>query len=131
MGILTIFLDKATNLKDKDTVGESDPYVKFELEQDNVMFDKDFGEQKSTTKSGELNPVYGETFHFNIPTLENVELKVKVMDDDVVSDDKIGKCTIKLENLQLSETPVRIVEKVHNRVFGEDSYVHLDLSYTE
>eukprot|EP01083_Nonionella_stella_P089124 248647_1 len=131
MGILTIFLDKATNLKDKDTVGESDPYVKFELEQDNVMFDKDFGEMKSTTKSGELNPVYGETFNFNIPTLENMELKVKIMDDDVVSDDKMGKCKIKLDKLDLSEEPTRVEKKVHNRVFGEDSYVHLDLSYTE
>ena len=56
MGILTIFLDKATNLKDKDVSGQSDPYVKFELEQDNMVFDKDHGEMKSTTKGNELNP---------------------------------------------------------------------------
>ena len=28
MGILTIHLDKVTNLKDEDTMGKSDPYVK-------------------------------------------------------------------------------------------------------
>jgi len=61
MGILTVFLDRATNLKDVDTIGKSDPYIKFELEQNNLVGDKDHGEQKSTTKENELNPVYGET----------------------------------------------------------------------
>eukprot|EP00584_Thalassiosira_punctigera_P001242 CAMPEP_0172525856 /NCGR_PEP_ID=MMETSP1067-20121228/880_1 /TAXON_ID=265564 ORGANISM="Thalassiosira punctigera, Strain Tpunct2005C2" /NCGR_SAMPLE_ID=MMETSP1067 /ASSEMBLY_ACC=CAM_ASM_000444 /LENGTH=67 /DNA_ID=CAMNT_0013309235 /DNA_START=92 /DNA_END=292 /DNA_ORIENTATION=+ len=67
MGILTVFLEKATNLKDEDTIGKSDPYVKFELEQDNLIFDHDMGEMKSTTKQGDLNPVYEEEFIFNIP----------------------------------------------------------------
>ena len=60
-----------------------------------------------------------------------MELSVKVMDDDIVLDDKIGKCKIKLEKLVLSETPLPIKEKVYNRIFGKDSYVHLKLSYTE
>mmetsp|Transcript_12057 Transcript_12057/g.18188 ORF Transcript_12057/g.18188 Transcript_12057/m.18188 type:complete len:132 (+) Transcript_12057:392-787(+) len=131
MGILTVFLDRATNLKDVDTIGKSDPYIKFELEQNNLVGDKDHGEQKSTTKENELNPVYGETFHYNIPTLDNMELTVKVMDDDVLKDDKMGKCKIKLEKLGLSGTPRHVKEKVHNRIFGEDSYVFLTLTYTE
>eukprot|EP01083_Nonionella_stella_P048751 130159_1 len=97
MGILTIYLDKATHLKNKDTMGQSDPYIKFEMEQNNTLKDKNYGEAKSTTKKNELNPEYGETFHFNLPTLNNMELTVKVMDDDMVSDDKMGKCKIKLE----------------------------------
>mmetsp|Transcript_29470 Transcript_29470/g.61497 ORF Transcript_29470/g.61497 Transcript_29470/m.61497 type:complete len:132 (+) Transcript_29470:181-576(+) len=131
MGILTIFLDRATNLKDKDTIGESDPYIKFELEQNNFVGDEDHGEHKSTTKENDLNPVYGETFHCNIPTLDNMELTVKVMDDDIVGDDKMGKCKIKLEKLGLSESPTPLREKVYNRVFGDDSYVFLTLTYTE
>jgi len=70
MPILTVHLDKITNLADDDHIGNSDPYVKFELEQDNAFFDKDFGEMKSTKKKDEQNPVYGEDFHFNIPTLK-------------------------------------------------------------
>eukprot|EP00585_Thalassiosira_rotula_P003835 CAMPEP_0196159848 /NCGR_PEP_ID=MMETSP0910-20130528/46527_1 /TAXON_ID=49265 /ORGANISM="Thalassiosira rotula, Strain GSO102" /LENGTH=131 /DNA_ID=CAMNT_0041424773 /DNA_START=103 /DNA_END=498 /DNA_ORIENTATION=+ len=131
MGILTIYLDRATNLKDKDTIGKSDPYIKFELEQNNTFKDKDYGEMKSTTKSNELNPVYEETFHFNIPTIENMELTCKVMDDDTLKDDKMGKCKIKLEKLGLSDTPTPVKEKVYNRIMGEDAYVHLSLSYTE
>jgi len=61
MGVLTIYLDKATNLKDEDTIGTSDPYIKFSLEQDNLIKDKDYGDTKSTVKKNELNPVYGET----------------------------------------------------------------------
>ena len=67
MGVLTIYLERATNLKDKDTIGKSDPYIKFSLEQDNMLKDKDYGEHKSTTKKGELNPVYEETFTYEIP----------------------------------------------------------------
>eukprot|EP00578_Thalassiosira_sp_NH16_P025477 CAMPEP_0181100218 /NCGR_PEP_ID=MMETSP1071-20121207/13078_1 /TAXON_ID=35127 /ORGANISM="Thalassiosira sp., Strain NH16" /LENGTH=131 /DNA_ID=CAMNT_0023182937 /DNA_START=488 /DNA_END=883 /DNA_ORIENTATION=+ len=131
MGVLKIYLDKATNLKDKDTIGKSDPYIKFSMEQDNLLKDKDYGDMKSTTKKNDLNPVYGEVFHFNIPSLKNMVLTVKVMDDDIVSDDKMGKCKIKLEKLGLSERPMEVKEKVHNRLIGKDSYVHLQLSYTE
>ncbi len=37
MGVLTVKLIKATNLKDADFVGKTDPYVKIELEQDNLV----------------------------------------------------------------------------------------------
>ena len=35
MGLLTVYLDKCTNLKNVDLMTASDPYVSFELEQDN------------------------------------------------------------------------------------------------
>jgi Ca2+-dependent lipid-binding protein len=34
MAILTVTLNKVTNLADGDALGTSDPYIKFELEQD-------------------------------------------------------------------------------------------------
>ena len=37
MGVLTVKLIKASNLKDADFLGKTDPYVKMELEQDNVV----------------------------------------------------------------------------------------------
>ena len=40
MAILTVVLNKVTNLKDNDTIGNTDPYVKFELEQDVSILDR-------------------------------------------------------------------------------------------
>jgi hypothetical protein len=34
MAILTVFLERVTNLGGGDLIGKSDPYVKLELEQD-------------------------------------------------------------------------------------------------
>merc|ERR1739841_398309 len=102
-----------------DTIGKRDPYIKFSLEQDNMILDKDYGSKKSTTKKNDLNPVYCETFTFDIPSLNNMILKIRVMDDDIVSDDKMGKSKIKLEKLGLSGEPMVIEEKVYNRVFRE------------
>ena len=114
-----------------NSIGKSDPYIKFELEQDNMVFDKDFGDKKSTVKENDLNPVYGETFTWNIPALKNMELTVKVKDDDVLKDDEMGKCKIKLDDLGLEGGPTNLQKKVHNRMFGKDSYVFLTISYTD
>jgi len=37
MGVVTVRLIKANNLKDADYFGKTDPYVKIELEQDNMV----------------------------------------------------------------------------------------------
>lgn len=107
------------------------PYVKFEIEQDNMLRDKDYGEQKSTIKKDELNPVYDETFHFNIPTLNNMVLTVTIKDDDIMKDEKIGKCKIKLEGMGLSASPTHVQKKVDNKLFRKDAFVFLSLTYTE
>jgi len=112
---------------------QSDPYVKFELEQNNFgkFRDKNQGTKKSTKKQDEPNPVYGETFVWNIETLNNMELTCKIMDDDIVSDDKIGKCKIKLEDLGLSDTPMEVTRKVDNNLFSKDAYIYLTIKYED
>lgn len=131
MGILKVYLEKVTNLADDDHIGDSDPYVKFELEQDNMVFDKDFGDQKSSKKKDEPNPVYGEEFEFVIPDLNNMVLSCKVMDDDIVGDDKIGKCKFNLEDMDLTETPTAVEKTVDDNWFSKDAQIFLKLSYTE
>lgn len=82
MSKLTVYLIRITGLSDNDRGDRADPYVKFELEQDNIGFrrDKDYGEMVSSKKTDQHNPTYNETFVFeDIPTLNNMELKVKVM----------------------------------------------------
>jgi Ca2+-dependent lipid-binding protein len=137
MGVLTVFLDKIDDLKDEDGIGRSDPYVKFELEQDNSLFDKDFGKQESSKKKGTCNPVYHETFTFaNIPSLRNMVLTVRIKDEDVGFDDNIGYCKIELDGLDLSDKP-RAIDKVIDRkglvgrIFKKEARIHLQLSYKE
>jgi Ca2+-dependent lipid-binding protein len=68
--------------------------------------DVDYGSQRSSTKNDNLNPVWGETFTFTIPTIDNMVLTCKLRDDDTGSrHDKLGWCKIKLEELGLTTTP--------------------------
>eukprot|EP00581_Thalassiosira_minuscula_P020018 CAMPEP_0183714334 /NCGR_PEP_ID=MMETSP0737-20130205/8881_1 /TAXON_ID=385413 /ORGANISM="Thalassiosira miniscula, Strain CCMP1093" /LENGTH=671 /DNA_ID=CAMNT_0025943241 /DNA_START=123 /DNA_END=2138 /DNA_ORIENTATION=- len=129
--ILNVHLTKVTNLSDGARFDEADPYVKFEIEQDNVLFDKDFGEMVSTKKKNEQNPVYGEDFRFELPTLENMELKCTVMDDDFGLDDKLGSCKIKLEKLDLSAESLEVRRKVDDNLFSPDSWIFLKLTWGE
>lgn len=136
MGKLTVFLDKISHLRDEDTLGKSDPYVKFYLEQDNMIFDKGYGKQTSTKKKNDLNPKYGETFVFeNVPSLENMVLHVQVMDDDTGLDDKIGGTKFKLEKLKLSSEPTEFEEVIDNKrgqgIFSRKAKIYLKISYEE
>lgn len=75
--------------------------------------------------------MYGETFIWNVETLNNMELTIKVMDDDIASDDQIGKCKIKLEDMGLSDTPMEVKRKVDNNLFSKDAYIYLTIKYED
>ena len=133
-GKLTILLKNITDLsKGGDVAGDSDPYVVFELEKDNFLIDKSYGERKSSVKMNDLNPVYDEIFEFDaIPSLDKLELKVKVMDKDTTSDDKIGKCKIELDKLDLfSGDPYDVTETVDSNLFSKDAKINLTLQWSE
>jgi len=129
MTLLTIHLSHATNLSDGNRFDKADPYVKFEIEQDNLIFDNDFGEQISSKKKNEKNPRFNETFRFELPTLENMELKCTVMDDDVGLDDKLGKCKLNLDELNLNAEPLEITRKIDDNLFSPDSWIFLRLTW--
>mmetsp|Transcript_2245 Transcript_2245/g.2594 ORF Transcript_2245/g.2594 Transcript_2245/m.2594 type:complete len:132 (+) Transcript_2245:68-463(+) len=131
MGVLTVRLVKATNLTDKDVAGKTDPYVIMEIEQDNMLRDKDYGSQRSSTKSGETDPVWDEEFQFTIPTLNNMELSLKVFDDDVGRDDKCGNCKINLEKEGLSASPKRIERTIDRNLIRANGKIEVELSYEE
>jgi hypothetical protein len=61
--------------------------VKFELEKDNWVMDKDYGDRKSSRKGGETSPEYHEVFVWdNVDNLNNMVLRCQVMDDDPAFD---------------------------------------------
>lgn len=136
MGVVTVVLDKITNLRDTDGLGKSDPYVKFELEKDNWVFDKTLGKFSSSKKKNELNPVYNETFTFeNVPETKNMILHVKVWDDDFGMDDSLGGCKIKLGKMSLSEEPTDVEMTIDNKKgegwFSKKAKIFLKISFKE
>ena len=152
MGKLTVVLDRIDNLIDSDGLGKSDPYVKFELEQNNMVFDKNYGKKESTHKRNDCNPKYNETFEWDdIPSLNNMVLWIKVMDDDIGRDDVIGKGEVNLEHMGISTNPKDVEVVVDKKkakgnicspckwlcaccfscLCSRSAVVHLKISYTD
>lgn len=132
MGVLTIRLIKASNLADEDMIGKTDPYVKLSLEQDNFIRDHDYGTQISSTKKNSVNPVWDETFTFNIPTLNNMVLSVNLFDSDVGSrDDGCGKCKIKLEDEDISASPTHLKKTIDFNLLRRNGTVEVEISFEE
>ncbi|KAF9146476.1 hypothetical protein BG015_011581 [Linnemannia schmuckeri] len=86
---------RAKDLKREDGVlGKNDPYVVLSIGHTLLGGQK----HKTETHKNQTGDVeFGESFIFNAKSSD--ELKVKVYDDDVVSDDDIGSTKIPLETL--------------------------------
>ena len=90
LGRLTVIIMKARELKVKDVNGLSDPYVKIWLMKRGKKEEK----RKTTKKEKNLNPVYNESFVFNISYTEirHTSLRISVMDYDTLGrNEQIGE----------------------------------------
>lgn len=90
IGRLTVIVMKAKDLKAKDITGSSDPYVKIWLHFGSTKIEK----KKTNIKMRSLNPVYNESFIFEIPweKIREASLEVSVMDFDKLGrNELIGK----------------------------------------
>ncbi|KAL9873490.1 synaptotagmin 7 isoform 5-T17 [Glossina fuscipes fuscipes] len=88
--ILTLTLIKARNLKAKDINGKSDPYVKVWLQ----FGEKRIEKRKTPIFNCTLNPVFNESFSFNVPweKIRECSLDVMVMDfDNIGRNELIGR----------------------------------------
>ncbi|CAB9522807.1 Synaptotagmin 1 [Seminavis robusta] len=131
MGVLMVFLEKATKLTNRDVVGKSDPYVKFHLKQDNWVMDKNFGKAKSTTQQDNLDPYWNETYAFDIPSLDKMLLNITVLDEDLGPDQHLGECTIPLDQLGLTDELMDVDRIIDGNSFHKDARIYLKLSYKE
>ncbi|XP_058638940.1 synaptotagmin-7b isoform X2 [Onychostoma macrolepis] len=87
---ITVSIIKARNLKAMDIGGTSDPYVKVWL----MNKDKRVEKKKTVVMKRCLNPVFNESFPFDVPThvLRETTIVITVMDKDKLSrNDVIGK----------------------------------------
>ncbi|XP_031330455.1 synaptotagmin-7 [Photinus pyralis] len=95
--ILTLTLLKARNLKAKDINGKSDPYVKVWLQ----FGDKRIEKRKTAVFKCTLNPVFNDTFSFNVPweKIRECSLDVMVMDfDNIGRNELIGRILLAGKN---------------------------------
>jgi Ca2+-dependent lipid-binding protein len=123
----------ANNNKTGDGIGKSDPYVKLELVKDGFgPFDKSFGKQESSHKSNTVNPEYNETFSWSATPddISGLVLHAIVMDDDIGLDDTLGKCSIKLADIDGNLANFCHVEKkIDNKWFSRDAKIHLKIKF--
>ncbi|XP_070543187.1 synaptotagmin-11-like [Ptychodera flava] len=90
---LTVVVLKARNLPKMDVTGLSDPYVKIHLMYNNQRLAK----KKTRLKKRTLNPVFNESFLFDVPIegLQNVSLEFQILDHDrVTKNEIIGRLVI-------------------------------------
>ena len=74
VGILHVKVVRAMNLKKKDLLGASDPYVKLKLTEDKLP------SKKTTVKYKNLNPEWNEEFTMSVRDPETQTLEVFVYD---------------------------------------------------
>ncbi|KAG0026781.1 hypothetical protein BGZ81_006089 [Podila clonocystis] len=85
-GQLYVKLNHATNLRNKDWFGKSDPFIEMWLE-------KAYKQRSKDTKG--LSPVFNETFCFYLRPGQN-KLYVRAVDRDTFRNDKIGDASFSL-----------------------------------
>lgn len=74
VGILHVKVLRASNLKKKDLLGKSDPYVKLKLTEDKLQ------SKKTKVKHSNLNPEWNEDFNMVIKDPESQALEFNVYD---------------------------------------------------
>ncbi|KAH8890839.1 tricalbin [Thozetella sp. PMI_491] len=92
MGNLRVDILDAQDLPSADSNGKSDPYVKFELNGDEVF--------KTKVQKKTLNPAWNEFFEVPVPSRTAAKFKATVMDWDLGNkDDFLGATDINLAHL--------------------------------
>jgi len=94
-GRVTVVVLKARNLPKMDITGMSDPYVKIYL----LHKDQRISKKKTHVKKRTLNPVFNESFVFDLPRSDNgladIQLEFALLDwDRVTKNEVIGRLTL-------------------------------------
>lgn len=89
-GNLYVKLNSASNLRNKEWFGKSDPFVE-------MWLDKSYKARSKDVKSN-LNPVYNQTFCFYVRPRQST-LYVRAVDKNTFRNDKIGQASISLSSV--------------------------------
>ncbi|KAJ7967164.1 synaptotagmin-2-like [Quillaja saponaria] len=109
VGILHVKVLRAMNLKKKDLLGASDPYVKLKLTEDKLP------SKKTTVKHKNLNPEWNEEYNLVVKDPESQALELHMYDwEQVGKHDKMGMNVIPLKDIPPEETKVFTCDLLKN-----------------
>ncbi|XP_058215567.1 synaptotagmin-1-like [Rhododendron vialii] len=109
VGILHVKVLKAMNLRKKDLLGASDPYVKVKLTEDKLA------SKKTKVKQRNLNPEWNEEFNLVVKDPETQALELQVFDwEQVGKHDKMGMNVVPLKELPPDEPKVVTLDLLKN-----------------
>ncbi|XP_010559119.1 PREDICTED: synaptotagmin-4-like [Tarenaya hassleriana] len=91
-GKLTVTVVRASNLKNMELIGKSDPYA--------VVYIRPVFKYKTNTIENNLNPVWDQTFELIAEDKETQFLTVEVFDKDVGQDERLGLAKLPLIGLE-------------------------------
>ncbi|KAL4187395.1 hypothetical protein AMTRI_Chr09g38820 [Amborella trichopoda] len=98
VGILHVKVVRASNLRKKDLMGKSDPYLKLKLTDDKAP------SKKTTVKHSNLNPEWNEEFNMTVKDPESQSLEVTVYDwEQIGKHDRMGMNVVPLKELTPNE----------------------------
>ena len=92
-GLLALTVVAARLTRDTDTFGKMDPYVVIEYRGTKY--------KTRTHQSGGKNPFWNQEFQLSVGAIGD-DLTIKVMDEDVSSDDFIGMTIMKVSSLVIN-----------------------------
>ncbi|RCV32002.1 hypothetical protein SETIT_6G223000v2 [Setaria italica] len=105
VGILLVKVVRAQNLRKKDLLGKSDPYVKLKMSDDKLP------SKKTTVKRSNLNPEWNEDFKFVVTDPETQALEFNVFDwEQVGKHEKMSMNRVLLKDLPAEETKVTTLD---------------------
>lgn len=121
-GVLTVRVIEGRNLHKEDFAGHNDSFVE-------LWLDEDYKQKSETVKNTE-NPVWDQTFTFNIEEGSSKhKLYFKVLDKDIGDTDKIGEAKLDVAEVfkgQPIDTWVKLPALLGLSSHGE---IHFDVSF--
>ncbi|GAX80957.1 hypothetical protein CEUSTIGMA_g8392.t1 [Chlamydomonas eustigma] len=119
-GELSFRLDFAKGLKDKDLFGKQDPFCIITCGQQQF--------KSHTHTDGGKNPVWNETFKFNI--INENEVKLEVRDEDVAGSDTIGHATVSLAKARTSGSDC-LQAPVMSKSGKQHGFIQVTMAFTK
>ncbi|KAI8982459.1 C2 domain-containing protein [Mycotypha africana] len=120
-GTLNVTVIEGRNLKDQDLVGKNDPWVE-------LWVDEKYP-QRTRVIDNTNNPVWNQTFTFQLEASRKDKLHLKVLDKDKIGNDTIGEAKFDLDQVfsgQPVDTWVKLPAKLGLTSHGE---IHLYVQF--